>query len=442
MNVRRLKVYSKTVMEKRRNTGTWVWVLAACIAQLLLHTAVWGQSASSGMPSSNYQNNPRYSANTNDLLNLQLQNSAKQEELSRELAKKNTEARVWLEYYLTLMEQKELPQLTISPTSHTTAITADSVMNRLRQDFKGTFEYHYVSYLHSGRRPDAFPHLDSALKLNPGYQTLNRDLVDYYELSGNQKLRNKYLLRMKAEGEIPEAVKNYNYNVLRSVEDTCVLFTYGQSDTYPLWLLQSDENVRPHVVIMNINLLANKGYRERMMAVAGIRGNPFKTSSEKNEVWIKEMLERNPHISFYFALTVPPSLLDDWQQQLYITGLAFRYSTESFNNLSVLADNWENHFHFPGDHSKPYEIEPAYAPTSNTVFTRGRSVSVGTPSLQAPQTRRDLNSNYLLPALMLYQYYREQKIVDFAKLSSLEEFISKLTLLPQEKKVAEKYMKK
>jgi hypothetical protein len=188
------------------------------------------------------------------------------------------------------------------------------------------------------------------------------------------------------------ALLDYNYNVLMSLEKNAILFTSGDNDTYPIWLLQYAKGIRPDVVVLNTSLVTDPGYRALMMKRYDIKGDASKLNSDRfatispdscEAEYLKSVAESNTKRPVYFALTCDPDYLTLINDNLYTVGLANRYSPKRIDNVAMLKKNWES---FRLDYLGNQFYAEEYG------FNHG--------------LLQQINMNYVTPALLLYEHYR------------------------------------
>lgn len=202
-------------------------------------------------------------------------------------------------------------------------------------------------------------------------------LIAYYTLAGNHSARNRLLHRLQREHPIPHGVMEYNYNQLQSVGPAGLLFTIGDADTYPSWILQTVFGKRTDVEVVNLSLMDFRpDYRQRKLGEWGI--------SLPNETYDRATLFAALHRAgrtVYCINTVnPDDLGPQMRSRFFLTGLAFRYAEPGYRNLPELVNNFERRWRLD-QLTMPIADHPAQAVAD------------------------ELNRNYLPALLELRQFY-------------------------------------
>lgn len=254
-------------------------------------------------------------------------------------------------------------------------ITTDSEIDEMAQ--KSAFNFHYSVFLKSELGNKNYPALIQAYQLDSTNSELFFELAKYNEIIGNEKSKREFCKKLQSE-KLSSALREYAYNTLMSVETNGILITYGEKDTYPIWILQTMENLRTDVKVLNYDLLVNSSYRNRIQKELGIR---FSKRYAQNIDILKEVAEKNPSKPIYYSLTVSHLVMKELKTNLYPTGLALKYSKTSFDNLLVLKTNWESKF------------------KKNHLVTA-----------ENMESDRKMNLNYVLPLLQLSNYYKDNNM--------------------------------
>ncbi len=268
----------------------------------------------------------------------------------------------------------------------------DSLLNVMEQYIPDSYEFVYLKFFHTNsyRKPDSalLEKLKSMYRAYPRRPEAIYELINYYERYGNFEEVAKYCQALYKTEDISSGLLNYNYNVLASTDSNAILFTNGDNDTYPAWVLQYAREIRPDVLVLNLSLMRLKGYLERKL-----KAHHLSLPLEKlPKPWSRDFLlqfvnmlhETYPERPLYFALTVNRNLIKPFQDDLYIVGMAYRYSPQRIDNLAYLRRNF----------NRRLRLDYLWYDWYDERF------------LQTPSVRR-LNLNYVVPLVQLAVHCHE-----------------------------------
>lgn len=214
----------------------------------------------------------------------------------------------------------------------------DVTLAKMFEKTGSSFSFNYASYLHSERRDEGLAYLDKAYSINPNEPDVWDDMLYKAVLNNNPTERQLFAKKLAEVGYYSTSVMEYNTNVLNSIQQNGILITYGQLDTYPLYILQEQFNHRKDVKIICMEWLNSERYRQQLALTFG---EAFKTVSQLTPLQHILPLLRG---DVFVGLTVPPDQLSSVKEQLYCTGLAMKHSTALIANMDVLVFNWEKLF--------------------------------------------------------------------------------------------------
>lgn len=254
----------------------------------------------------------------------------------------------------------------------------ESTITAMKAAIPGDYRFYFATYLYS-KEPDfiteAFNKADKE-----GKKWLYKDYVKVTELSGNQADKNKALADWKLSGNLPDELFKFAYNLLITPSENAILITDGGFDTYPLWILQNTDNIRPDVKILNLELCKNPKYCERILKEFGLKGNPGLMN--KPAEFVSNLYNQNPTKSIYISMTVIKPTLKSLAGNLNCEGLAYRIGKLNYMTVYKLVDNIEN----------AYNTRYLTQTFSNHVFNQS--------------AMHKLNLTYLVPLLQVYDYYK------------------------------------
>jgi len=208
-----------------------------------------------------------------------------------------------------------------------------------------TFESHYLRFWKDNPSEEAYEHLQKAFEMAPERYETYHDLITKAEFERDINSMKKFSELWYHYEFYSPGITNWNYNVLMSVEPNAILVTQGDNDTYPLWLLQYVKNIRRDVTVLNANILLQNEYRKTIFEETGIA--PFEKTIEdfKSRTAyfnaITEHVVKNAPRQVYFGLSLTKPLQSLWEENLYLTGLTFKYSEHQFDNKAVIRNNFD-----------------------------------------------------------------------------------------------------
>jgi hypothetical protein len=260
------------------------------------------------------------------------------------------------------------------------------IIDDMNKAIPGTYECYLLTYWNSYNVQD-LSLVEKAYQLRPDKPDTYYPFISHYEISGPETKLKEFCEKLYQSKDIAPGLVSYNYNVLMSTDTNAVLFTNGDNDTYPIWMLQNVLDIRKDVTILNISLCRGyQEYLERKLKEKGITVDFDKLPDRKDDNFFAELCKtiaaQYPSIPVYFALTVYPNVTKSITDDLYIVGLAYQYSPERIDNLALLKKNLENNLLL--DYLKYDWYDDSYL---------------------AKDIIAHMNLNYIAPMVMLAEHY-------------------------------------
>lgn len=256
----------------------------------------------------------------------------------------------------------------------------DNIVSELEQTNSFSLEFHKIKYINGNHDVQLFEHLAKAYAINPKDQEVLQLMISFYDIKGDEVRRNKICKELKAVKPFSNETYTYLKNVLNSIPKNGVLITHGTLDTYPLFILKEVDGFRKDVTIVSLDLLQSQEYRERLKKM----NFHIPKSTVVDTKFLKRFCELNEQRNIYLSLTIPKNYFKEIPSNIYITGLAFKYSKSTISNVIELKKNWSS-------------------------FDKGLFEKETKPNNESVE----LISNYLLPLIVLKkQYEKEGKFGD------------------------------
>jgi hypothetical protein len=187
-----------------------------------------------------------------------------------------------------------------------------------------------------------------AVKVCPGSMELLEQSVYVFEICGARDEMKTACKKLYRAGLIENCLLDFNYNLLVSSDSNALLFTNGDNDTYPLWILQKALGIREDVTVLNRALLfKNRKYCLDNLRARNIDLRPEELPQTQNPTEYLAKLSvliknRNSSLPVYFSTTVLD--LETMKNNLFNVGLASAYSTTAIDNIALLRRNFETRY--------------------------------------------------------------------------------------------------
>lgn len=305
--------------------------------------------------------------------------------------KSNHTAEAWFNYYAA------------SYFAQTGQGNLNRIVESMEKEAAHSYEYFLVKGWNEGYKAEAFSLVKKAYDLHPEKTEALGLMQLFSEMNFDPSNRAMFSEQLIHHAQVSPSLLSYSYNVLMSLEPSSILITEGESTTTPLYILQDVMKVRNDVSVLSLDLLANSTYLESKLKALGLQLNGPVEKSNLSSAICSLLPLQNAGRKFYYALTLSKDNLTDLKENLYVVGLASLHSLRNVDNLSIIRKNFEKQFLL--DYLQ--------------VDFNGES---------GDATGKVFSANYLVPMILLYEYYvKENKTEEAKNLRALMEQVARLS---------------
>jgi hypothetical protein len=261
----------------------------------------------------------------------------------------------------------------------------DAISDLITKAIPGTYTYYIIQKRGYPADKDRFEALQKAYEIDPDNPDTYSGFVIYYDAKMNRDQRAEFNKKWFQSNDFSPGLMNYSYNVLMSMEKGGAILTFGDNDTFPIWMLQDALGIRTDVTVLNGNLLTNTEYRQKLFKTLNIpaytEGNEDDPADESSNAIMRHIIENKPDDLSLYISTPAWKQFTEYDDELYIVGLVFSYSKENIDNIALLRKNFEKNF------ALDYIVHQFSFDISQDIVTR-------------------INVNYLPGIIKLYQHYK------------------------------------
>lgn len=270
-----------------------------------------------------------------------------------------TNGEAWYNYYRASRALRNIAESAETRTKYNDL--CPQIVNDAYAAIPNSFEANHLKWLEGGNDESLFSYLKKAHEIAPTDSRAYEDLATYYEIQHNKSEYRKACVLMYQANNMHASMISLAYNMLAGVDQNAIIFTAGDNDTYGAWIAQEGLNFRKDVRVVNLHLMMMDKYRDQLLKDLGLpplaMRSELSTNPEKyqeNRAKILDHFLKNAAVRpIHIAVSAMYSISDEnLKEKLYLTGLTYKYSEESFDNVSLVVRNYEKRY--LTDHLKQY----------------------------------------------------------------------------------------
>lgn len=269
----------------------------------------------------------------------------------------------------------------------------DQLVKTMGKEVPDSYEYMHVKAWHGGNNTHDLPLLELAHRKSPERPEVLEDLVTHHTLKGNWDKVSTYHKAWYKSAEMPPSLLLAGFNIFQSLEANSILFTFGDNDTFPLWMLQEARGICTNVPVLNASLLQRMEYAKKVLARYKINYEQKELDAlhqerparaEKIAVFVRHIQEMNPDRPVFLSPFAEGDVYAALENELYLVGMAHKYSSKSLDNLALLKRNWYHrmnldYYNFnvyqdlhPYEASIKKQLHSGYFPAAFTLYKHHR----------------------------------------------------------------------
>ncbi len=290
--------------------------------------------------------------------------------------------------------------------------TCDSILDQMSKSAGNSWEYNWLMYKNGSHNPDFGKYLEKAYQINQTDFEIVSALIPYYALVGDYTKKKEVYKKWFKTNPLESFKMNLGYNIAISAEPNALIIAAGDNEVYPTEMVLYGLGLDPTIDVVYQGILSKDSYYKNLLKYLKMpddkRDYSFYTEKNKNpdEAYLNCVNERLSHIiknrnsrSVYFTLGNHEAFTNPFKSNLYLTGMLYKYSETTFDNISLLRKRFENDFLLDD-----LKVELNFVPEKSVKYR--------------------LTYMYVVPLMELYSHYKASG--DIANLTKTKTLILKL----------------
>ena len=273
----------------------------------------------------------------------------------KEIKKNKKNATAWYNYYAANRALRNITYGDSLAHDKYQKLTAQIAID-VYKTIPKTFEANHIVWWQGGNDETKLKYLEKAYEIKPNDTRTHVDLMTRYAIQCEQTQFDKFAMLVFQANDMPGGTYNWAYNLLAGLEPNAIIFSAGDNDTYLPWVIQVAKDFRRDVSVINTSLIMIDDYREKMFNKLGITPIDMKFADVKSRAdyeafnkKIKDAIFDNyKNRPVYVSGTAIQQFEEDYADQLFLTGLAYKYELKSIDNLAIIKRNVEKRYLLDG----------------------------------------------------------------------------------------------
>jgi len=224
------------------------------------------------------------------------------------------------------------------------------IVEETKKAVGNSFEY-YLMASENTRTAASIDYLKKAHSVAPNRTEAYEGLLIHYITTAQKDKASDIARKMLACNYYSNANLKWNYNALETTEENALFITHGDMDAIPKWVLQYGAGIRTDVMVASKWLMAfEPEYKEYIFKAVNARDfDKTKDDFEHAGAYVDALtahLVKTSEKPAYMGCGTNVKFFECFElhEHMYLVGMAFRYSTEGFDNLGTTIKNFEKKY--------------------------------------------------------------------------------------------------
>ncbi len=221
------------------------------------------------------------------------------------------------------------------------------IVAAINQNIPNSFEANYLTFALNPWEKKSFQYLEKAYAIQPENPRTYQAFINTYLIADDNSKYNEFCKKHYYSVDNSPGLLSWNYNALVNLEPNAILFTEGDNDTYPAWIIQEAKGFRKDVFVINTNLFMDDNYRN--LILSKLKTPKFTSSVEQlgllayRQAIIDHILKHSNR-PVYFGIGTRKNMRDKYVDNLHLVGLSFKHTADNFDHIAILRKSYENDF--------------------------------------------------------------------------------------------------